>query len=86
MCDVMMLACWVWALELWRAGLQSRRWAPLVGALVLASAIGLSRVELGVHYWTDVIGGWGLGLACYSLCALVAVVIVGVRQNAQAPA
>lgn len=76
------------AVALVRVGMNRLRSSiPIVvGALVLGAAIGLSRVELGVHYWTDVIGGWGLGLACYSLCALVAVVIVGVRQNAQAPA
>jgi membrane protein DedA with SNARE-associated domain len=76
------------AVALVRGGMHRLRSSiPLVvGALVLGAAIGLSRVELGVHYWTDVVGGWGLGLACYSLSALVAVVIVGVRQNAQAPA
>jgi membrane protein DedA with SNARE-associated domain/membrane-associated phospholipid phosphatase len=60
--------------------------ALLVAGLLLAGAIGLSRVYLRVHWWTDVVGGWGLGAACFAMSALIAVVIVEVRQNAHAPA
>ena len=31
--------------------------------LLLPPLIGVSRVLLGVHYPTDVLGGWALGLA-----------------------
>jgi undecaprenyl-diphosphatase len=41
-------------------------------ALLLSFMIGISRVYLGVHYPTDVLGGWSLGLAWAALCWLVA--------------
>ena len=43
----------------------ARRYRPAVfsGAVVLVLAIGFSRLALGVHYITDVVGGYVLGLA-----------------------
>jgi membrane-associated phospholipid phosphatase len=42
-----------------------RRYRPLVigGAVLLVLAIGFTRLALGVHYITDVVGGIVLGLA-----------------------
>ena len=40
---------------------RTRPWW-LAGAAVLAFAIGLSRLMLGVHWPSDVIGGWSFGL------------------------
>lgn len=37
-------------------------------ALILTLLIGLSRVYLGVHYPTDVLAGWSLGLSWASFC------------------
>jgi undecaprenyl-diphosphatase len=40
----------------------ARRWWLLAGA-VLVVVVGLSRMWLGLHYLTDVVGGWALGIA-----------------------
>jgi undecaprenyl-diphosphatase len=55
--------------------------AAVVAAIVLAAAIGLTRVYLRAHYLSDVVAGWGLGAAAFALCGLVAVVVAYLRKN-----
>jgi membrane protein DedA with SNARE-associated domain/membrane-associated phospholipid phosphatase len=57
------------------------RVALVVTGLALSIAIGLSRVYLRVHYLTDVVGGWAVGLAVFSLCGAVALVVDYLRNN-----
>jgi membrane protein DedA with SNARE-associated domain/membrane-associated phospholipid phosphatase len=57
-------------------------YATLVtGAIVLAAAIGLSRIYLRVHYWSDVAGGWGLGAGIFGTLAAAAMLVQHMRHN-----
>ena len=55
--------------------------ALMVVGLLITAAIGLSRVYLGVHYLSDVSGGWGLGVSAFAGCAAIALVVSHLRQN-----
>ncbi|MGW7054219.1 phosphatase PAP2 family protein [Streptomyces sp. NPDC054887] len=52
--------------------LVPRRWRPLPWALAVVTVLGVSgtRVALGVHWVSDVVGGWLLGLAVVTATAL----------------
>jgi membrane protein DedA with SNARE-associated domain/membrane-associated phospholipid phosphatase len=60
---------------------MARAAAVVAAGIALTVLVGLSRVYLGVHYLSDVSGGWALGAAAFSLSAAVALVIGQVRQN-----
>jgi undecaprenyl-diphosphatase len=57
----------------------------LVGAgLTIAVVVGLSRIYLRAHYWSDVAGGWGLGAAVLGACAVAALLVAHFRNNSSA--
>jgi membrane protein DedA with SNARE-associated domain/membrane-associated phospholipid phosphatase len=60
--------------------------AIVTGSLIVAAAIGLSRVYLRAHYWSDVVGGWALGAAVFGLLATIALIVAYVRNNETRPA
>ena len=46
------------------ASLASSHWAVRAAAVALALLIGASRIYLGVHYPTDVLGGYAVAVGC----------------------
>jgi membrane-associated phospholipid phosphatase len=69
------------AVVLSRTAPAAWRVALIVAGAVLAAAIGLSRAYLRVHYLSDVVGGWAVGLAAFSLCAAVTLIVDYLRHN-----
>jgi undecaprenyl-diphosphatase len=59
--------------------------ALIAAGIALTVLIGLSRVYLGVHYLSDVSGGWGLGVSAFAGCAAIAMVITHLRNLRQNP-
>jgi undecaprenyl-diphosphatase len=56
----------------------------LAAAMILTCLVGVSRVYLGVHYPTDVLAGWIVGLFWASVCWLIAQhydVRAGIREE-----
>ena len=44
-------------------------------------AIGLSRIYLHAHLWSDVAAGWGLGVGVFGLLAVIAMIVGHIRNN-----
>ncbi len=60
---------------------RATRWFVAVPLLVVGPLIGISRAVLGVHWPTDVLGGWAMGAAWLSL-GVVVVVLLAARTGA----
>lgn len=60
-----------------------RRKLAVVGALALSISIGISRVMLGVHWPSDVVGGWSFGMLWVMLTLRRAEVMFG--QDSRVP-
>jgi membrane protein DedA with SNARE-associated domain/membrane-associated phospholipid phosphatase len=58
-----------------------RTTALIIGATVLAVAIGLTRIYLRAHYLSDVVGGVGLAVAIWALVGMVGLVVAHLRHN-----
>jgi undecaprenyl-diphosphatase len=60
---------------------MARGTALVLSGLALTAAVGLSRVYLGVHYLSDVTGGWAFGAFWFALFAAAALVVSQLRKN-----
>jgi undecaprenyl-diphosphatase len=59
----------------------------LVAGVALTLLVGLTRIYLRVHWFSDVAGGWGLSATLFALCGGVALVAAYVaRSHRRAPA
>lgn len=47
-----------------------KKWMWIVSAVIIF-LVGLSRSVTGMHYPTDVLAGWALGLICVGICTLL---------------
>jgi membrane-associated phospholipid phosphatase len=63
-----------------RLGLLANTAVVTVG-IAIAVGVGLSRVYLRAHYWSDVAGGWGLGCGIFAALASIGLVVEYFRQN-----
>ena len=50
-------------------------------ALALTIAMGATRLYLGVHYLSDVLGGYGLGASIFAVAGMVALIVTFIRHN-----
>jgi undecaprenyl-diphosphatase len=57
------------------------RVALIIGSAVFAALVGLSRIYLRVHYWSDVAGAWALAFSVFSICGAIALVALFLRKN-----
>jgi membrane-associated phospholipid phosphatase len=49
----------------------------------IAAAVGVSRVYLRAHWWSDVAGGWGLAAAIFALLGAIVLVVEHIRNNGE---
>ncbi|HKG39371.1 MAG TPA: VTT domain-containing protein [Conexibacter sp.] len=56
----------------------------LIAGLTIAVVVGLTRIYLRAHWFSDVAGGWGVGAACFALAGMVALVVGYVRGGDEA--
>ncbi len=53
--------------SIWIESMRARTWL-VVATTVLVVGIGVSRLYLGVHYFSDVVGGYAVGVLWLSVC------------------
>ena len=72
---------WVAAALLLTRRLRLAGAALVTGAVLLAVAIGATRIYLHAHYWSDVAAGWGLGVGVFGVLAAIGMVVEYIRHN-----
>lgn len=55
----------------------------VVSGILLAAAVGATRVYLRAHYLSDVLGGFGIAAVTFGACGIGAVLVAFLRHNAR---
>jgi membrane protein DedA with SNARE-associated domain/membrane-associated phospholipid phosphatase len=75
----------VWLVVAVAIGRQFPTWkgraAVVTAATVLVVVIGVTRIYLRAHFFSDVIGGYGLACGLFALTGIAALVVSHLRQN-----
>jgi undecaprenyl-diphosphatase len=53
----------------------------LIAGIAIAVTVGLTRIYLRAHWFSDVAGGWGLGAMCFAVAGIAALVAGYVRES-----
>lgn len=62
---------------------RARQVGALVAAVALVALIGFSRLYLGVHYLSDVVAGYSVGIAWVALCVVLLHLRLRLRSRSQ---
>jgi membrane protein DedA with SNARE-associated domain/membrane-associated phospholipid phosphatase len=75
--------CWIAVAVALRHALPrlAPRSAVLAGGIALALVVGLTRIYLRAHWFSDVAGGWGLAATVFALSGIVALVVAFARRE-----
>lgn len=74
------------AVALTRTAGPTRSAAVVAVAVAVAAIVGATRIYLRAHYLSDVLAGFGAAATIFAVCAIVALVVDFVRQNARSTA
>jgi membrane protein DedA with SNARE-associated domain/membrane-associated phospholipid phosphatase len=58
----------------------------MTAGIVFTALLGISRAYLRVHWLSDVLGGWALGVSCFAGVAVVTLIFAHIRGNLHADA
>jgi undecaprenyl-diphosphatase len=80
--------CWVAIAVALRHALPGRvsRAGLLLASVGLALVVGLTRIYLRVHWFSDVAGGWAFSAMTFALCGIVALVVAYLARDERTPA